>query len=82
MKTIAALSILLTSLSLFGKATNETYTVTVWAGGELKLTNCIAITKCTADCTLVRYIERGKTNEFHAWMVPIHVETNKDSRIK
>ncbi len=52
-----------------------TYTVSV--GNLFHETNCISVTNHEPDCTLVTYInERGQTNEFHAWLVPVKVETN------
>ncbi len=39
-------------------------------------TNCLSVSRCSTDCTLVRYLEGGKTNDFHAWMVNVHVITN------
>lgn len=64
-------------LRAFQTVTNSpTYTVTV-AGDLWKHTNCVAILPCTDACTLVRYVDNGVTNEFHAWAVPVNVETNK-----
>lgn len=59
-------------------ATNVTYTVKtpVW-----ETTNAIRIIpdheKKVPPCTLIVYVENGRTNEFHAWMVPVVVITNK-----
>ncbi len=63
-------------------ATNETYTVN--AGGMI-FTNAIAVSKCPGDgklpsnCTLIRYVGQYGigTNDFHAWMVPVLVTTNR-----
>lgn len=84
MKTkIIKLAILLAalgSISLFGAvaATNQTYTVKtpVW-----ETTNAIqVIWNHEPSCTLVRYVQNGTTNEFHAWAAPVVVTTNKPSR--
>lgn len=61
-------------------ATNETYTVKtpVW-----ETTNAIQVIRNhEPGCHSIRYIESGKTNEFHAWAVPIVVITNKANPIK
>lgn len=63
-------------------ATNETYTVN--AGGMV-FTNAIAVSTCVGDgkkpthCTLIRYVGQYGigTNDFHAWMVPVTVTTNR-----
>lgn len=55
------------------KATT-TYTVKtpVW-----ETTNAIEVLpNHEPNCTLVRYVADGTTNEFHAWMVPVVVVTN------
>lgn len=65
--------------------TNEatpTYTVTIrdtWDKDQIlwSTTNAIEVTNHEATCWLVRYLEHGRTNEFHAWAVPITIETNK-----
>jgi len=54
-----------------------TYTVTV-GGLDLKFTNCIAVIQNhEPGCHLIRYVADGRTNEFHAWAVPIIVSTNQ-----
>jgi hypothetical protein len=58
-------------------ARSETYTVTV-PSLDLVFRNVIEYPKeHSQNCRLVRYVQDGKTNEFHAWMVPIVVGTNK-----
>lgn len=42
-----------------------------------KTTNCINYYKHADDCYLITYIENSKTNEYHAWVIPITVITNK-----
>lgn len=57
-----------------------TYTVTV-DGGLWKHTNVVEVIEnhenSTPPCTLIRYVEKGFTNEFHAWAVLVIMETNK-----
>ncbi len=64
----------------------ETYTVKIGdplnGGKELtQFTNVVQVIrnhdKAEPQCHLIRYVERGKTNEFHAWAVPITITTNK-----
>lgn len=70
-KTLAAVG----SIRLFS---GETYTVKtpVW-----ETTNAVKVVRDHApSCTLVIYVERGVTNEFHAWAVPVMVTTNANPR--
>jgi hypothetical protein len=59
-------------------ATNQTYTVKtpVW-----ETTNAIAVirnhAKKVPPCTLIRYVEGGRTNEFHAWACPVVVNNEQ-----
>lgn len=59
----------------------ETYTVGIYDWGNHLLTtidNVILVTNHEPSCFLIRYVDRGgKTNDFHAWLVPIKVVTNK-----
>jgi hypothetical protein len=68
------LLLILPLLALCGHLNAQSLTVTtpVW-----KTTNAISAVRHTPDCTLVVYVENGKTNEFHAWLVPVTIETNK-----
>lgn len=55
-------------------------TYTVDAGGVWQHTNCVFVGECPqgdGTCTLIRYVDNGVTNEFHAWMVPVMVVTNR-----
>lgn len=59
-----------------------TMTVTVGVpygphGEFLTITNCVQVTNHAPSCVLVVSVKDGKTNEFHAWAVPVRVETNK-----
>lgn len=38
-----------------------------------RFTNCIEIVHCDSLCRNVRYIKDGRTNDFHAFGVPVHV---------
>lgn len=63
------------SIRLFS---GETYTVKtpVW-----ETTNAVKVVRNhEPNCTLVFYVERGVTNEFHAWAVPVVVTTNRVTR--
>lgn len=56
----------------------ETYTVKtpVW-----ETTNAVKVVRNhEPNCTLVIYVNRGVTNEFHAWAVPVVVTTNRAPR--
>lgn len=44
-------------------------------GVELTLTNVISMTEHEPNCYLIRYVSGPHTNEFHAWMVPVMIET-------
>lgn len=60
------------------KKAHLTYTVTV--GDLWTHTNCVFVGPCPngdGSCTLVRYVENGATNDFHAWAVRVNVETNR-----
>jgi len=52
------------------------YTVTI--GEEppaiWKMTNCIEAVLHTNNCYLIRWVDEGVTNEFHAWMVKVKIE--------
>jgi len=51
------------------------YTVTVGDGPNAwEMTNCIDAVLHTNDCYLIRWVEGGITNEFHAWMVKVKIE--------
>jgi len=70
--TIALLSLLCVA------ATNETYTVRIpgW-----KFTNVVSVVQNhEPGCHLVKYVENGMTNDFHAWAVPVVIETNKPAK--
>lgn len=57
---------------------NETYTVKtpVW-----ETTNAVKVVRNhEPGCTLVVYVQGGRTNEFHAWAVPVKVTTNQPPR--
>lgn len=71
MKYLFLFSIILIAVA----ATNKTYTVKtpVW-----ETTNAIKIIpNHEPGCHLIKYIENDKTNDFHAWGVPIVITTNK-----
>lgn len=71
------LILLLSALALAAVA--ETYTVGIYDWGNHLLTtfdNVILVTNHEPHCFLIRYVENGKTNDFHAWLVPIKVITN------
>ena len=77
---VAALAV--TCSALFsGVLTNQTYTVRtqVW-----ETTNAVEVIpnheKRFPPCTLIRYVENGRTNEFHAWAIPVIVTTNAPRR--
>jgi hypothetical protein len=76
-----ALAFLLALLSV--AATNQTYTVKCKEIG-LTLTNVVSVGPCPQSldgtCQLVRYCDYGGTNDFHAWLVPLVVSTNKASK--
>ncbi len=40
--------------------------------------NVVAVAPCTRECTLITWVDRprNRTNEFHAWLVPVLLETN------
>lgn len=61
-------------------STNNTLTYTVQTP-VWETTNAVAVIidheKKVPPCTLILYIEGGKTNAFHAWAVPVVVLTNK-----
>jgi hypothetical protein len=70
--------IFLSSYSAAAASTNIAFTVTV---GDIKYplwksTNCLSVSLHTNNCYLIKYVENGKTNEFHAWMVPVKIEKN------
>jgi len=51
------------------------YTVTVGDSPDpWKMTNCIEAVLHTNDCYLIRWVDGGITNEFHAWMVKVKIE--------
>lgn len=69
--TVVALAV---ACSALFSGANETYTVKtpVW-----ETTNAVQVIRNhEPGCTLVKYVERGRTNEFHAWAVPVVVTTN------
>lgn len=48
---------------------------TAYIGGvNLTITNVISAEQHEPACVLIRHIKDGKTNEFHAWSVPVHLE--------
>lgn len=75
--------LVLTLCLLSVAATNKTYTANIWIDGDsvITFTNCIKIQedheKKIPPCTLITHIVDGKTNEFHAFAVPVIVFTNK-----
>jgi hypothetical protein len=72
------LTIALLTLAAVGSIRGETYTVKtpVW-----ETTNAVKVVRNhEPNCTLVVYVERGATNEFHAWAVPVVVTTNRVTR--
>lgn len=61
-------------------ATNETYTAKIpgW-----QFTNVVAVVRNhEPNCHLIRYVQNGATNEFHAWAVPVVVITNRTDKVK
>jgi hypothetical protein len=44
-------------------------------------TNVVAVVPCTANCTLIRYVADGRTNDFHAWAAEVQEQIgNGESR--
>lgn len=83
MKTKPLIIITLIAIGLFAlfdalAANQPTYTVKTpgW-----QTTNAIEVIpdheKAVPPCTLIRYVQDGRTNEFHAWAVPVIVTTNQ-----
>lgn len=67
--------------------TNLILTVTLFMGTNViwKTTNAVSADWHKADCCLVRYVEKGKTNEFHAWtggIMTVLVEQNDKRKVK
>ena len=57
-------------------ATNYFYKVTV--SDLCVFTNVVEVVReHEAHCHLIRYVSKGATNDFHAWLVPIKVERQK-----
>lgn len=77
MKTLLLLALFATAAAV--AATNETYNVKVgWTDPPLwQQTNCLSAEPHSMSCWLIRWVENGKTNEFHAFAVKVSVETNR-----
>ena len=67
-------------------ATNQTLTVSVSMEGQevWRHTNCVFVGKCPQStdntCILVKYVDGGKTNDFHAWLATVKVSTNAPAK--
>ena len=78
MKTYSAVIAIALAAFVLRAATNQTYTVRCVT---FETTNAIEVIhdheKKIPPCTLIRYVENGKTNEYHAWAIAVQVITNK-----